>query len=625
MANGEKVIRDFNLDTSDIKAAGEIRTFEITGDSGAVFSLQIKNGNNYYNFQTNLFQSNKTGLTDITINKNSYTGNITFPKVAAGAQYDVFLFSETNYNTKHASYVEVRADDGSIDINASTGSNSNLVQKVIYQTLDVTITISGFSPNGSVTGSIEEAATITASRGKNTDKIPFTLNWDVTSTRTLTINRQPTTADVLAFAEATIGDPVNITGEDIYPTVTAANKVVNGAVTSGTNVTMDDDYTGLWAVGDRITGNAALDARTQETAVTVTAVNVGSNAKVFTMSEAIAIADDETLSFSSRRNHRWEVSSTSFDVGKITPGMRVIASTNFTNKPKIAQYLQQTTVLEGEKGEYKVDNVRVPALDTLNQKPISSRNGTTKVLTTTTGSSTNPVYVTFNEQAKLAYSGTTEKIFSYGAPEIKRLTGYDLQFSDLAVTLKEIKTTTTAAVNDSLSLPVSDRAGIMDGISTVQGIGIDTTVRGTDTADGAVTSGVKVVMDSNVADKMVVGDRIVGNPVLDQNIITVAALNPDDDNVKEFSMSEAVEIEDNTFLTFISNNDTGVKVVSGAGSVTGAGTIVLSAAQTLEDQIQLTFPGASTTATITGNIKINKVGNEDLNISFDLEKLLTMH
>ena len=619
MANGEKVIRDFNLDTSDINAAGEIRTFEITGDSGAVFSLQIKNGNNYYNFQTNLFQSNKTGLTDITINKNSYTGNITFPKVAAGAQYDIFLFSETNYNTKHASYVEVRSDDGSIDINSSTGSNSNLVQKVIYQTLDVTITISGFSPNSRVTGSIEEAATITASRGKNTSKIPFTLNWDVTSTRTLTINRQPTTADILAFAEATIGDPVNITGEDIYPTVTAANKVVNGAVTSGTNVTMDDDYTGLWAVGDRITGNAALDARTQETAVTVTAVNVGSNAKVFTMSEAIAIADDETLSFSNRRNHRWEISSTSFDVGKITPGMRT------SEGVKIAQYLQQTTVLEGEKGEYKVDNVRVPALDTLNQKPISSRNGTTKVLTTTTGSSTNPVYVTFNEQAKLVYSGTTEKIFSYGAPEIKRLTGYDLQFSDLTVTLKEIKTTTTAAVNDSLSLPVSDRAGIMDGISTVQGIGIDTTVRGTDTADGAVTSGVKVVMDSNVADKMVVGDRIVGNPVLDQNIVTVAALNPDDDNVKEFSMSEAVEIEDNTFLTFISNNDTGAKVVSGAGSVTGAGTIVLSAAQTLEDQIQLTFPGASTTATITGNIKINKVGNEDLNISFDLEKLLTMH
>ena len=38
---GEKIIRSFNLDTSDIKAAGEIRKFEITGDKGAVFSLEV--------------------------------------------------------------------------------------------------------------------------------------------------------------------------------------------------------------------------------------------------------------------------------------------------------------------------------------------------------------------------------------------------------------------------------------------------------------------------------------------------------------------------------------------------------------------------------------------------------
>ena len=66
-------------------------------------------------------------------------------------------------------------------------------------------------------------------------------------------------------------------------------------------------------------------------------------------------------------------------------------------------------------------------------------------------------------------------------------------------------------------------------------------------------------------------------------------------------------------------------VASGAGSVTGAGTIVLSAAQTLEDGITLTFPGAGTVATITGNIKINHVGNEDVVLRFDLEKFLTMH
>ena len=41
---GEKIIRSFDLDTSDIRAAGEKRKFAITGDNGAVFSLEIKNG-----------------------------------------------------------------------------------------------------------------------------------------------------------------------------------------------------------------------------------------------------------------------------------------------------------------------------------------------------------------------------------------------------------------------------------------------------------------------------------------------------------------------------------------------------------------------------------------------------
>ena len=92
MAN-EKIITSFSLDTSDLKAAGEKRKFEISGDNGAVFSLEIKNGTTYYNFQTNLFQATETKLSDITIGTSSYTGSIAFPKVAAGAQYDVFLFS----------------------------------------------------------------------------------------------------------------------------------------------------------------------------------------------------------------------------------------------------------------------------------------------------------------------------------------------------------------------------------------------------------------------------------------------------------------------------------------------------------------------------------------------------
>ena len=257
MAN-EKIIKSFNLDTSDIKAAGETRKFEITGDNGAVFSLEIKNGNNYYNFQTNLFQTTETKLSDITISTGPFVGSIAFPKVAAGAQYDVFLFSESNYNTKHAEYVEVRASDNSIDINSSTGSNSNLVQKVIYQTLDVTITLASFSPNSTVTGTIG-TQTITASRNKSVSKTPFSLTHTVSSTRTLTINKQPTGADVMAFVAATIGSsPINIEGEDIYPSVTNTD-TVDGAVTSGDKYVMDTNVADKMAVGDKITTAVTTD------------------------------------------------------------------------------------------------------------------------------------------------------------------------------------------------------------------------------------------------------------------------------------------------------------------------------------------------------------------------------
>lgn len=713
-----KIITDFVINTNDIKASGESRTFTVSGTQGAVFSLEIKNGNNYYNFHTNLFQSTESKLSNISIKSGSYTGQVKFPAVSAGAQYDIFLYSETNQNTRHANYTEVRSADGNIDINASKGSISNLVQKVIYQTLDVTVTVTSLNPIATVTGT-SGSSTITASRDRSTGKIPFSFNWDVSSTRTLTIKKQPIAGDAFATATVTVGSsPVDIEGENLYPAITEtdtvdgdfseSNKIVmdnnvaskmvvgdrvttpettdtvDGAVfirgdgVTTTKIVMDNNVAGKMSVFDAVTGTPELDElKATNNAARVTALNPDSdnpkeftisatsktltipdgttltftnpindqiitvaalnpdtdNVKEFSISEALesltpkaVIRDGITLNFSNQRNHRWPISATSFDVGNIKAGMRTVRGTHFVETSRqVAEYLDQTTVLEGEPGEYKVDNVRIPALDTLNQKPISVRDGTTKVVTTTTGSSTTPVYITFDKQAKLTFGGTSESIYGYGVSNIKSLSGYDIELSDLAVKLTEIKTTTTAAVSNSTSIPISNRDGIMDGISTVSGIGTNTLVKGTDTVDGAVSSGVKVVMDANVANTMSVGDRITGNAALDRATVTVAALNPDGDNAKEFSMSEAIALEDNLPLTFTNKNNLGPKVVSGAGSVTGAGTIVLSAAQTLESGTELTFPGASTTATITGNIKINKVGNANVFIYFDVDKLLTMH
>ena len=631
---GSKIIKGFKLDTSDIKETGERRRFTVLGDKGATFSLEIKEGVNYYNFETGLFQTAKTKLTNVSMGGDSYKGSIKFPKVAAGTQYDIYLFTENS--TKHAEYNEVRFPDNSIDINSTTGSNSNLIQKVIYQTLDVTLTLAGYSPNGTVTGTMGTQV-ITTSRNASAATIPFSFIVTTGTSNTLAINKQPVSSDVMAFVTATPGAiPLEIEGEDTHPAVTQTDVVdgdfsagtthlivmdtnvsskmlvgdrvtiattaltdtVDGAVASSKRVVMDNNVVTKMAVGDRVTIVYDTDIisdskrRLDTNIVTVTALDPdGDNAKEFEVSERInlddgveltftsklnrevitvaalnpngddakefsmkdtsgnnanvGILDNTTLSFSNQRNYRW-----SFDnIYNLTAGMRQLEGGFFGGvAPTIKEYLTQTTVNEGESNEYKVDIVRIPALEpagtaTTPSTPVTTRDGTTKVETIAqTG------YVTFSEQALLTFGGgTNATIFSYGTSAIDNLTGYDVEFTDLAVALTPITTTTTAASagGSSTSVVIANRIGISDNISSVSGIGIDSSV---------------------------------ANPT----------------------------------------------VASGAGSVTGAGTIVLSAAQSLESGITLTFPGAGSIATITGNIKVNKVGNENVILRFDLEKFLSM-
>ena len=626
---GAKIIKGFKLDTSDIKESGEIRVFTILGDNGATFSLEVREGVNYYNFETGLFQTARTKLTNASIGGNSYKGSISFPKVAAGAQYDIYLFTENS--TKHSEYNEVRFPDNRIDINSTTGSNSNLIQKVIYQTLDVTLTLAGYAPNGTVTGTMGTQV-ITTSRNANITTIPFSFIVTTGTSNTLAINKQPASSDVMAFVTATpAATPLDIEGEDLYPAVTQTDRV-NGDFTNGAEgeglivmdnlvaskmlvgdritvpttvgtvngalgayylgITIDEACAGIMNIGDQVTGLISSDDISGDMIITVATIestNVFTiasdsfdggafpfpiadgavltfshvaNRKIFTVAalnpngddakefsyipfvessvivgEKMDIIDNTILNFSNQRNYRWSFNN----IYNLTAGMRQLTSTYFTTQPTIKEYLTQTTVNEGEPSEYKIDNVRIPALDSLGVLSVATRDGTTKVETIVqTGN------VTFSEQALLTFGGgANATIFSYGPSEINRLTGYDVEFTDLAVALTEITTTTTAAVSASTSVPITDRIGISDTISSVSGIGIDSSV---------------------------------ANPT----------------------------------------------VASGAGSVTGAGTIVLSAAQTLESGITLAFPGAGSVATITGNIKINKAGNENVILRFDLEKFLSM-
>ncbi len=533
----EKVIQVFDLDFSDINASGETRVFTISGSDNSEFKLEIKNeDNHYYNFFTNSFQVTQSSLEEKTVS-GSYNGIVRFPAVTDDDQYDIYLYAIPG--TKHAPYTEVRFGDGSIDANNSTGSNSLMMQKVLYQYTDVTLTISNYSPNGTIELGSLSTKDITLSRGKSLGKTPFEISCSVsTATKSYRIIKQPTSNDVLAFIQPVVGDtestligstPIDLPGENIYPTMTA-NGNTNAVMSSNATVTMADTIEDLGLkIGDKViqaTGPFFANI------VTVIAITGGGlSANQFTASETVSVGSGVRLDFYNRMNFSWPTTKANL----IKEGMIVVPATNVTADTAVGTYEDTITLFEGTKDEKVIIKNARPAMSTVGKKPTIVKG----LITAQDGD------VVFDKQQALALAGDTLKIGGYGESQIYNLYGYRVRFSDLKISLAEISTTTTSAVSNSTSVPITSRNGILDTISTVSGIGIN-----------AAT----------------------------------------------------------TIPT----------VVSGAGAVSGGGTIVLSAAQTLEDGITLTFKGAGQTATITGNIEILETGTASQNLRFDVERLLSI-
>tara|TARA_R110002167_G_scaffold124708_5_gene304329 strand:+ start:1826 stop:3685 length:1860 start_codon:yes stop_codon:yes gene_type:complete len=345
-STGDKLISTFELDLSSLPANGEARNITIAGDVGAEFILEIKNKNNYYyNFVTSSFQSTKANL-ETSLVTSAYKAVISFPAITENDQYDVYLYAKPG--TKHANYTEVRFLDGSLDINSSVGSNSLMMQKVIYQYTALTLTLSGTSFTSAVSGTTS-TATIATNRGKSKTKTPFSFTFSAAGTAAYRIVKQPVANDVLAVKTTTIGAaPETLPGEDIYPTATAAftGDDINGAITSGSvvrmdntdlsavikvgdkittptttstvsggdiedsvNVNMDHNVTTIMSVGDQVTvgvAGAAITSATglsiNNTLVTVAALSVGGDTSIFALSEAIHVPDGTALIFSSKIN-----------------------------------------------------------------------------------------------------------------------------------------------------------------------------------------------------------------------------------------------------------------------------------------------------------------------------------
>ncbi len=596
-----KQIAGILINLSDLPAATTRRSFQINGTDGAEFILEIKNeDDHYYNFITRAFQATKSSL-EKTITNGSYVGYITFPTVTDDDNYDIYLYAKPG--SQHSEYNEVRFQDGSIDVNSSSGSNSLMLQKVIYQYTDLTLTLSTISPSATIETASQSNATITTSRRFNKVSTAFSISCSVsTATKSYRVIKQPTSSDALSFTSLTVGSaPEALTGEDIYPAVSNTDTVdgnfaggvanvkivmdtnvadkmvvgdkitapiisdtVNGA-SDGIKVIVD---TGKMQVGDQVGGNEFLEKnfvtvteldpdgdnafefnmsravtfadgdaitfshKCNRSLTTVVALNPdGDNVKEFSMSQNIGITDATVLSFSNQKNYQWPVN----DIKDVFVGATLLSDTNVTASSIVDDYYDYITVNENTEEEIVLLENKSLAVNTKGQKPTI-----TKGLV-----STQPGSLVFNNQQALALAGDTLRVGSYNTQGISSISGYNVKFTNLAIALTPITTTTTSAVSNSTSVPVASRNGILDSVSTVSGIGI--------------------------------------NPALADPTVS-----------------------------------------SGAGAVSGAGTLVLSAAQTLEDGITLAFANAGQQAVITGNIEIISAGIADKTIHFDVEKLLSI-
>ena len=605
-----KVIRNFDLNLSDLPYASEARQFTISGDNGAQFILEIRNEDTYYyNFTTRAFQVAPSRL-EKTITNGIYRDSVAFPTVTSGVysniaarndkvtgtvngnvtasttvvldqtieslgisvgdrvtgnatldglifyvaaipsantftlsapatisndtvlsfyghQYDIYLYAVPG--TMHATYHEYRFGDGSLDINNSKGSTSLLMRKVIYQYAPIDLTISGDSPNNTISG-VSTDAVISTSRGKSKAKTPFSYVFTADNDSAVRVLKQPSSSDVSAFIEPVVGAaPVTLPGENIYPAITAT-ALVNGAIIAPSPPTMNiilDTNVGTIKVGDRVTTTSPHGLN--DSIFTVTATNGTTTA---TLSPQLALADNLLLSFSNQMNYSWPV--TNF-ADKIKAGMIVVTgtSTNVTAGTVVGDYEDTITIFENTEKEQVIVKNKIQAVDTKAQKPTIVKGLVT----------VQPGDITFNKQQVLALAGDTLKVGGYGENEILRVFGWDVRFTDLKVTLIAPTTTTSGVVTNSATIGVNSREGVINNVSRVGGIGI--------------------------------------NPALQNPLIT------------------------------------------GGGGATGAGNWTADAVQTLENGITLTIENTGRIATITGNIEIIKAGTASQILRFDLEKFLS--
>ena len=611
-----KIIKSFNLDLSDIPAAGESRAFSITGDPGAELKLDIRDNTTgyYYNFVTNLFQAAKASL-ETTLSESRFESIVNFPAVTgADDQYDVYLYALPG--TKHVDYAEVRFPDGTLDLNGSTGSNSLMMQKVIYQYAAVDLVVGSLSLNSTTAGT-GSSSTISTDRGAAKNHTAFSITYTAAATAAYRILKQPISSDIINLGPSvvTIGSaPIDLPGENIYPTARAVftGDDVNGAVTSGAVVRMSNtDLSAVIEVGDKITADTTTDVLTEPGAgATIKLTDVECNAMM-------AVGDRVTSA-----------------AGNLAVDSRVYLI-------KAINVGGDTAVFEiGDEGGHAADNSIVTELDGVSVifSPKVNRSLTTVTVVETGGIATD---FTMSQDIQLRHGATLT---------FTPRKNYSWPITNFAHTLKEGMVVVPASpIGTGVTLQkYQDTVTIFEGteqektiikneVQAVNATGIPTVTNGLVTAQaGSIVFSSQQPL-SLASDTIKIGAygqpgiKALSGWELRFKDLAMALTAPTTTTSGAVSASTTIGVADREGVINNVSRIGGIGIdpavqnplITAGGGADGAGNFTADAAQTLESGITLTIENTGRIATITGSVEILKAGTGDLTIYFDVEKLLS--
>ena len=553
----EKKLTGLSINTKDIDHKGETRSFTLRGDKGAIFSIEVYDDSTtprHYNFDTKSFGTAKPNLRKIELD-GPYTFSVKFPAVdSALIKYTIDIYAEIGENIKtiHVPQVEFRNPGGTININKSTGSNSNLLRKILHQDVAKNLYLSCVAP------SLYQASTGTINVSSPSSSNRIVIDEDATSNKITAVGDKVTETGIADGIHALVtkidpdNDDVNEFQISVADTVTNDATVTftppfNGMVphytdsTSGRNTTIISSGGSMktsFSITINVLSGRAFSVRRNPTIndlCAITTVTIGSAAS--------AISGEDTSS--SSLFYRWPITNIAgLSTGMSLDPARRGGGTNTTVPAVISNYLTTQTLKSVTENKYSttindtvVPDVSIPGVDALNNDVTAvDRNGR---VTAQAGN------ITFDvQQADALKSDSNVRIFAHGAAQIKSLTGMDISLSNVVATPTESTVTTSAAVVNSTTINLSDVTRASTG-ARVTGVGIDFSVRS-------------------------------GGP----SVISKSAKS-------------------------------------------GAGSIVVSDAQTLDSGQTLTFSGTSHIITITGDITISNMALADTTLYFDVEKFLT--